>query len=247
MNTTNGSPLGTNKRNARKAGLLYLIYIVISIFGDVLGRSKLIVLGDAATTARNIMASAWQFRIGYVLDLVSVVLFLMTAWALYVLLKPVNKNLALLFLLLNLAGVAVQCFSDLFLIASQLLVSGADYLKVFQADQLQSLAMLSLYLYKYGFLGIAQFFFGAWLFPLGYLVFKSGFLPRILGVILMVHCVVWLMTTLQFFLFPDFIGIPFVGITYISYPLGFIAEFGLSLWLLIMGAKEQKPALVEVG
>jgi len=234
--------MNTNKKTARMAGLLYLIYIVVSIFANVLGRSKLIILGDAATTARNIIASALQFRIGFVLDLVSAVLFLLTAWALYVLLKPVNKNLALLFLLLNLGGVAVHCISDLFLIASQLLLSGADYLKVFQVDQLQALAMLSLYIYKYGFLGIAQIFFGAWLFPLGYLVFKSGFLPRFLGVILMVHCVVWLMSALQFFLFPGFIGITFVGITYLSYPIGFISEFGLSLWLLIMGAREQKPA-----
>ncbi|MFZ1753025.1 MAG: DUF4386 domain-containing protein, partial [Caldilineaceae bacterium] len=83
-------------------------------------------------------------------------------------------------------------------------------------------------------------FFGAWLFPLGYLVFKSGFLPRILGVILMVHCVVWLMSTLQFFLFPAFMELPFAGITYVSYPIGFISEFGLTLWLLIMGAKEPK-------
>ena len=240
MNTTEESLHGTNKKNARIAGLLYLIYIVISIFADVLGRSKLIVLGNAATTARNIMASTWQFRIGFMSDLVAAVLFLSTAWALYVLLKPVNKPLALLFLLLNLGGVAVWCFSDLFLIAGQLLVSGADYLKVFSVDQLQALAMLSLYIYKYGFLGIAQIFFGAWLFPLGYLVFKSGFLPRFLGVILMVHCVVWLLSALQFFLFPGYIAIPFVGITYLSYPLGFISEFGLTLWLLIMGAKDQK-------
>ena len=240
MNTTEESLHGTNKKNARIAGLLYLIYIIISIFADVLGRSKLIVLGNAATTARNIMASTWQFRIGFMSDLVAAVLFLSTAWALYVLLKPVNKPLALLFLLLNLGGVAVWCFSDLFLIAGQLLVSGADYLKVFQVDQLQALAMLSLYLYKYGFLGIAQIFFGTWLFPLGYLVFKSGFLPRFLGVILMVHCVVWLLSALQFFLFPGYIAIPFVGITYLSYPLGFISEFGLTLWLLIMGAKDQK-------
>jgi hypothetical protein len=232
--------MNSPQKTARMAGFLYLIYIIISIFADVLGRSKLIVLGDAATTAGNIMASAWQFRIGFVSDLIAAVLFLLTAWALYVLLKPVNKNLSLLFLLLNLGGVAVWCFSDLFLIASQLLLSGADYLKVFQADQLQALAMLSLYIYKYGFLGIAQIFFGAWLFPLGYLVVKSGFLPRFLGVVLMVHCVVWLMSALQFFLFPGFIGITFVGITYLSYPLGFISEFGLTLWLLIMGAKDQK-------
>lgn len=229
--------MNTNKNIARLAGLLYFVYIVVHVFANVIGRSKLIVLGDAATTAGNIMASAWQFRIGFVSDLISAVLFLLTAWALFVLLKPVNKNLALLFLLLNLGGVAVWCFSDLFLIASQLLVSGADYLKVFQVDQLQALSMLSLYIYKNGFWGIAQIFFSAWLFPLGYLVFKSGFLPRILGVVLMVECFCWLMYPIQFFLFPDYLVI-----TYLSSAAGFIGEFSLMLWLLIMGAKEQKPA-----
>jgi hypothetical protein len=230
------------KKTARMAGLTYLIYIVISVFADVLGRSKLIVLGDAATTARNIIASAWQFRIGFVVDLVAAVLFLLTAWALYVLLKPVNKNLALLFLLLNLGGVAVWCFSDLFLIASQLLLSGADYLKVFQADQLQALAMVSLYVYKNGFSGIAQIFFSAWLFPLGYLVFKSGFLPRILGIVLMVECFAWLLYPIQFFLFPGN-----VVLTYLSSAVGFIGELSLTLWLLIKGVKDQKPALIEAS
>ena len=232
--------MNTNKKTARLAGFLYFIYMVIHIFADVFGRSTLIVLGDAAATAQNIMASEWPFRIGFVSDLLAAVLFLLTAWALYVLLKPVNKNLALLFLLLNLGGVAIQCFSDLFLFASQLLLNGADYLKVFQADQLEALSMLFLYLYKNGFM-IAQIFYGAWLFPLGYLVFKSGFLPKILGIVLMVHCVTWLMTSLEFFLFP---GIN--AITYISYPLGFIAEFGLTLWLLIKGVKSQQLTTREV-
>jgi len=225
----------TNKKTARIAGLLYLIYIVVSIFANVLGRSKLIIMGDAATTAQNIISSAWQFRIGFVLDLVSAVLFFLTAWALYVLLKPVNKNLALLFLLLNLGGVAVHCFSDLFLIGSQLILSGADYLKAFQADQLQALAMLSLDIYKNGFSGIAQIFFSAWLFPLGYLVYKSGTLPRFLGIIVMVECFAWLMFPVQFFFFPGN-----VVLTYVSSVAGFIGEFSLTLWLLIMGAREQK-------
>jgi hypothetical protein len=232
--------MNTNKKTARMAGFLYLLYIVVSIFADVLGRSKLIVLGDAATTARNIIESAWQFRIGFVVDLVAALLFLLTAWALYVLLKQVNENLALLFLLLNLVGVAVWCVSDLFLITSQLLLSGADFLKVFQADQLQALAMLFLYIYKNGFSGIAQIFFSAWLFPLGYLVFKSGFLPKILGIILMVECFGWLMYPIQFFLFPGN-----EVLFYLSSAIGFIGEFSLALWLLIMGAKEQKPALAD--
>ncbi len=220
-------------KNARLAGLLYLIYMVFHTAADVIGRSKLIVLGDAATTARNIAAAAGQFRAGIMIDLLAAVLFLLAAWALYVLLKPVNRNIALLFLLFNLVGVAIQCFSDLFLFAGHLFLSGADYLKVFQADQLPALAMAALVLYKNGFM-IAQIFYGAWLFPLGYLVFKSGFLPRILGIVLMLHCAFWLMTTLQFFLLPSF-----GAIIYVSWPLGFIAEFGLTLWLLIMGAKER--------
>jgi len=239
MNSTLGSPRGTINKTARMAGFFYLIYLVTTIPSD-LCRDSFIVLGDTAATAKNIMASEWLFRLSFVGDPISAVFFLLAAWALYVLLKPVNKGLALLFLLLNLGGVAVYSINLLNQFAAVLLLSGADYLNVFQSDQLQALAMLSLYIYKYGFSGIAQIFFGAWLFPLGYLVFKSGFLPRFLGVILMVHCVVWLMSALQFFLFPGFIEITFVGITYLSYPIGFISEFGLSLWLLIMGAKEQK-------
>jgi Domain of unknown function (DUF4386) len=234
--------MNSNKKTARMAGFLYLIYIVITIVADVLVRSPLIVYGDAEATAQNIMASEWQFRIGITGDLVSIVFFLLTAWALYALLKSVNKNLALLFLLLNLGGVAVYSINLLNQFAAVLLLSGADYLKVFQADQLQSLAMFFLNLHLNGY-WIAQIFFGAWLFPLGYLVFKSGFLPRILGIVLMVSCVTWTTTSLLYLLY-----VPgYTAITNISFPLGFIAEFGLTLWLLIMGAKDQKPALESVS
>ena len=216
-------------KTARMAGFLYLLYMVTTIAADVFGRSKLIVFGDAAATARNIMASEWQFRSGIMGDLVSAVFFLLAAWALYALLRPVNKDLALSFVLLNLGGVAVYSINLLNQFAAVLLLSGADYLKVFQAGQLQALAMFFLTLHHNGY-WIAQIFFGAWLFPLGYLVFKSGFLPKILGIVMMIHCAGWLLTTLQFFLFPG-LG----GITYVTYPLGFISEFGLTLWLLIKG------------
>ena len=232
--------MNTINKNARIAGLIYFIYFITHIISDVL-RDGLIVSGDAAATTSKILAHEGLFTITAVGDLVAAALFALSAWALYVLLKPVNKNLALLFLLLNLGGVAIQCSSDVFLFASPLLMNGSGYLKVFQADQLQALAMFFLDLHEKGFL-ISQLFYGAWLFPLGYLVFKSGFLPKILGIVLMVHCFTWLSTFFQSLLFPGF-----VAITYVSWPLGFIAEVGLTLWLLIMGAKEQKPAWVEVG
>ena len=230
--------MNTNKKTARIAGALYFLYMVATIFADA-SRTKLIVFGDAMATANHILASEQLFRIGFVSDVLAGVLFLLAAWALYVLLKPVNKNIALLFLLLNLGGVAVQCINMLNLFSAVLLLSGTDYLKVFQMDQLQSLAMFFLYLYKNGFM-IAQFFYAAWLFPLGYLVFKSGYLPKVLGIILMIECFGWLLYPFQFFLFPAY-----EVISYLSFAVGFIGEFGLTLWLLIMSAKDQPSSLAQ--
>ncbi len=220
-------------KTARIAGFFYFMYFVTTIMSD-LWRDRFIVLGDAAATANNIMASGWLFGLSFVGDLISAVFFLLAAWALYVLLKSVNKDLALLLLLLNLGGVAVYSINLLNQFAALLLLSGADYLNIFQADQLQAMAMFFLNLRQNGY-WISQIFFGAWLFPLGYLVFKSGFLPKILGIVLMVHCVGWLMTFLRFFLFPGF-----EVITYLTYPLGFIAELSLTLWLLIKGVNVEK-------
>jgi hypothetical protein len=225
--------MNTNKKTARMAGVLYLMFMVTLIFASAGVQDRLIVFGDAEATARNIMANELLFRIGFMSELLSAAFFLLAAWALYALLKPVNKNLALLFVLLNLGGVAIQCVSLLTEFAALLVLGGADYLIVFQADQLQALAMLFLNIYKNGFM-ISQLFFATWLFPLGYLVFKSGFLPRILGIILMIECFAWLIYFFQFFFFP--------GHEWITNPcmaVGFIAEFGLTLWLLIMGAKDQ--------
>jgi hypothetical protein len=221
------------KRTARTAGALYLAYIAVTIFADAT-RTRLTVFGDAVATADNVLALEQLFRVSFISDILAGVLFLLAAWALYVLLKPVDKNIALLFLLLNVAGVAVQCLNMLNLFSALPLLSGASYLEVFQASQLQALAMLSLDLHKNGFM-IAQFFFAAWLLPLGYLVFKSGYLPRILGVILMVESVAWVLYPLQFFLFPAF-----EAISYISFAVGFIGEFSLALWLLIKGVREDK-------
>ncbi len=224
--------LGKIQKRAKLAGVLYLIYIIVHIIADIIGRTGIIVFGNATSTAQNIIESSWQFSFGIVIDLIAAGLFLLTAWALYRLLKQVNKDIALLFLILNLSGVIIQCFSDIFLIAAQLILSDVAYLGVFETSQINALGMLFLYIYKNTFM-VAQLFYGAWLFPLGYLVFKSGFLPKTLGFLLMIHCIFWLMTFLQFFLFPNF-----TAITFVSYPLGFIAEFGFALWLIFKGVKQ---------
>jgi hypothetical protein len=241
MNTNKKiAPVPAVLMQARMAGLFYLIFILFSILVMVLGRSRMIILGDAVKTAQNITASEGLFRFSFMSDLLSAVFFLLAAWALYVLLKPVNKNLALLFLLLNLGGVAVQSLNLLNQFAAVLLLGGGDYLGVFQAGQVQAMALFFLNLHGNGFM-IAQIFYSAWLFPLGYLIYKSGFLPRCLGILVLADFVCWLAYFFQYFLFPNF-----TVITNISFPVGFLAEFGLALWLLIMGARDQNSTRVEI-
>jgi hypothetical protein len=220
-------------KTARMAGLFYLIFILTTVLAAYI-RGGLIVSGDAAVTANNIIGSELFFRIGFVAELVSAVFFVLAAWALYVLLKPVNKNLALLFLLLNLGGVAVECINALNLLTALQFLSGANYLNVFQTGQLQAMAMSSLNSYTNGFL-IAQIFFSAWLLPLGYLVYKSRFLPKFLGLLLILDFFGNLSWFLQGFLLPDY-GI----LAYPGNAISFIAEISLTAWLLIMAVKDTK-------
>jgi len=215
------------------AGLFYLIFILTTVLATYV-RSQFIVSEDATTTANNIVASQGLFRVGLVTELVSAVFFVLAAWALYVLLKPVNKHLALLFLLLNLSGVAVECLNALNLFAALQFLSGANYLSVFQTGQLQAMAMSYLNLYTNGFL-IAQIFFSVWLLPLGYLVYKSRFLPRLLGLLLILDFFGNMSWFLQGLLLPDY-GI----LAYPGNAISFIAEISLTVWLLIMAVKEQK-------
>jgi hypothetical protein len=140
----------SKNKDARRAGLLYLVFIITCIFAGVV-RSRLIVYGDASKTAALLKNSMWLLRISFIDDLVSAVLFLLTAWALYVLLRSVHKNLSLLFLLLNAAGVTIQCLSLLSLFAPMLINGSADFQKAFQPDQLDALNLLFLNLHKCGF------------------------------------------------------------------------------------------------
>jgi len=230
MITTNASPFGTLKKTARIAGIFYLMYILTPILAQLFAQLG---FGDATEIINVMRSNTGLFRLGFMMNVLSVLLFLLAAWVLYVLLKPVNQSLALLFLILNLVGIAVECFSFLQLFAGWVIVGKAEYLMVFPADQLQALAMHSVNLYKIGHI-IAQPFFAAWLFPLGYLIFKSGYLPKFLGVILMVECFAWLMYPVQFFLFPNEV------VATVASVAGFIGEFSLTLWLLIIGVKELK-------
>jgi hypothetical protein len=223
-------------KTARMAGLFYFIYILASIVADLFGN---FVFANVSTTINHILTHPLQFRIGVVISMFAYVLFLLAAWYLYNLLRSVNKNTALLFLILNLGGFAIYVYSHLNLFASLNLLSGADYLKVFQPDQLQAQATLFINAFHNGST-IAQIPFSIWLLPLGFLVFKSGFLPKILGILLIIDCFTLLISVLQHVFLPDL-----KIISYPSWGIGFIAECGLALWLLIKGVKGQKTALAE--
>jgi hypothetical protein len=188
--------------------------------------SVLIVPGDAATTANNVLASESLFRLGVVSALITQTVQILLVLALYKLLKPVNRNLALLMVIFILLGVPIAMLNELNHFVVLLLLSGADYLTVFTADQLQALVPLLLDLHEHGIM-IAHIFWGLWLLPMGYLIFKSGYIPRILDVLLIIGGFGYLIDFVTFLLFPDF------DVTIAEFT--FIGELLLPLWLLIKG------------
>ena len=216
-------------KTARIAGFLYLILIICGMFSYMFVNSRLIVPGDAATTINNIMASKSLYVSGIISWLISETAFVLLVYVLYKLLKPVNKNHALLMVMFVLVAVPISFINELNKFAALLLLSGADYLTAFTANQLHALVPLFLDLNEYG-IHINSMFFGLWLLPLGYLVFKSGYIPRILGILLMIGWLGYMLEFFTFFLFPDFNAAiePVFMITGIG-------EFLLVLWLLIKG------------
>jgi len=215
---------------ARIAGFLYLPPWILSLVAMFL-RQSLIVSEDAAATANNIMTSEWMFHLSLVMDLLVQVVFIMLVLVLYKLLKPVNQNHALLMVILFLVSVPIAMLNVLNQFAATVVLSGAGYLKAFTADQLYASVALFLKMNEVG-IKIAYIFWGLWLFPLGYLVFKSGFLPRILGIYLMISCFGYLIDFVTFFLVPDF------GVS-INMFTGW-AELFMCLWLLIKGVNVEK-------
>jgi hypothetical protein len=225
--------MNSTKKTARLAGVLYLVNGVTGFFGIIYVPSRLIVSGNAATTANNILASESLFRVGIVSELICAAEFVFLLWVLYRLLSGVSKTHASLMVILGLVFVPIMCMNVLNEIAALTLLRGADFLSAFDKRQLEAMAMLFLDLHRYGY--VVGWIFGLWLFPFGVLVFKSGFLPRILGVLLIAACFGYLADSLTPLLLPSYANI--VG-RFGSIPLT-LGEPAIILWLLIRGAKDQ--------
>jgi Domain of unknown function (DUF4386) len=223
---TNKESVNSPQKIARVAAFVFLIIFFLGMSTELFIRPGMIVQGDAAATVKNIAASEALFRLSLVSDLIRQVLLMLLPLILYKLLKPVNNTIASLMVKFYLVCVPVSMLNELNHFAVLLLSSDAGYLTAFKADQLNALVIFFFDLRKYGTF-IVQFF-SFWVLLLGYLVFKSGFLPRILGVLLMLAGLCYTVSAVLFFLFPNFDAM-ILGL------FAFIGESLFYLWLLIKG------------
>jgi len=226
-----------NHKIARTAGLIYLLVIVTGIFAELYVPSQIIVRGDALATANNMLASESLFRVGIAIGLVASIAFLVLPFVLYRLLRDVNGNLAVLMVVLAVASVPLAFVSKAHDLDALTLLSGADYLRAFTTEQLNAQVMLAL---KASFNRelVSETLLGLWLLPFGYLVFKSGFLPRIIGILLMIGCFGYLADSFGRILFP--VGYAQIGISNFMIVPSALGEVGICLWLLIMGARKRE-------
>ncbi len=219
---------------ARHAGLLYLVVVVTGIFSLLYVPSQLIAWRDASATFSNLRESEPLFRWGIVAGVVCYTAFLLLPLALYRLLHPVHKPFAVVMVALAVVSVPFSLFNLLYKVNVLTLISEADHIGMDIAMR-QAAVMLQLNYYNNG-IQLVSIFWGLWLFPFGYLVFRSGFLPRVLGVLLMLGCVGYLINTLGDFLYP---GYAEWGIArFVSLPAS-LGEVGTCIWLLVMGARKR--------
>ncbi|MGH6711236.1 MAG: DUF4386 domain-containing protein [Bradyrhizobium sp.] len=221
---------------ARVGGILYLFIIVAALFGEVFVRGTLIVEGDAAATANNILSSETLFRVGLAGEMLTCACDVALAMILYVLLKPVNRNLALLAAFFRLAFVGLYSVAKLFEISALVALGRTDYLRAFDPEQLHALAYMSLRVHSYGY-GVSLLFFGFCCVLFGYLIRRSGYLPKLLGVVLVIGGLGYIVFSLAQMVAPAFAAR--LLFPWIILP-AFFAELGLALWLIVKGVNLQK-------
>jgi len=226
------------RTRARMTGVVYLLFFLTAVLGAVLTPSTNALgglSGDAAATANNILSHQASFRLGWALGLVSTAFYVALIALFYQLFRPVSRRLALLAAFFGLVGCAITAFGSLFQLAPLAVLGGSPYLSVFSARQLQALALFLLNLNAQAG-NIALPFFGVFQLFLGYLIFRSTFLPRILGALIALAGVGWLI-----FLAPPIAN---ALLTYLEV-LGFVAEAALMFWLLLFGVNLRRWAEIN--
>ncbi len=225
--------MNATKKQARVAGLLYLLASIIGFFCLAYVPGKLIVSGDATATANRIRASETLLRLGIASELIAFTIFIFVVLALYRLFKAVSEKHAVAMATLLLISIPISLLNLLNEIAALVLVSGASFLSAFEKGQLDALAYMFLRLHGQGFI-VAQIFWGLWLFPFGVLVIRSGFIPRFLGVLLFIAGFGYLASSFTSLLLPTY--------RHLVDQFTMVLEAGelpIIFWLLIWGAKNQ--------
>jgi len=214
---------------ARITGVVYLLYFLTAVAGEFFLRG-LVVDGDAAATANNLLAHQPLFRLGLATGLIATAFYIAVTALFYDLFKPVNRSLSLLAAFFSLVGCAIGAFGSLFQLAPLVVLGGGQYLSVFKVEQLRALALMFLELNTQA-ANIYLVLFGFYDLLIGYLIFRSAFLPRILGVLMAIAGLGWLT-----FLSPPLANYlsPYILV------LGFVAELLLMLWLLVKGVNVQR-------
>ncbi len=224
----------TRKALARTAGAIYLIVVLTGLFGLMYVPSRLFVRDDAAATVRNLVEHTDLFRLGIVAGFVCYIAFLLLPLALHRLLGAVSSRAATLMVAFATASVPISLFNLTHKLDVLTLLGDAAYLRAFTVEQRDAMVMLSLDAYNNG-IAVATLFWGLWLLPFGYLVYKSGFLPRILGALLMLGCFGYLVQLIGDTLFANYGQSAPAGVVTLPAAVG---EIGICLWLLLVGAKD---------
>ncbi len=219
------------KKTARITGVLYFIWVLTGIYGIFYVTSQTIVQGDAAATANKILANEYIFRTGIINDIISNAIWVLIVLFLYRMFKQVNEGQAKLMVALVLVQVPVVFFMEALNITSLMIIK-QELLTTFDLSQKQDVAMLFLTINNNGVL-VLETFWGLWLFPFGLLVWKSGFMPRVLGVFLILCGVAYVLLSFVSILFPDYKTL----FTQLGTPFFILGEISIMLWLLFKGVK----------
>jgi hypothetical protein len=219
------------KKTAKLAGLLYLFLVITGVFSIMFVSSQIIVQGDTVTTAKNILAKEFLFRTGLIIDLIGNTIFVLLVLVLYRMFKQVNEHQAKLMVALVVVQIPAVFTMEALNITSLMIFKG-EILQTFELNQRQDLAMLFLKINDYGTLTL-EMFWGLWLLPFGLLVYRSGFIPRIFGILLIIAGIAYINSSLVSLLFPSYSAI----VNQPTLLLVAIGEISITLWLLIKGVK----------
>jgi hypothetical protein len=217
--------------NARAIGVVYLLYFVTAFLAAGLAKG-IVIPANAAATANNIVAHEVLYRSGFAVGLIANLVYLAVTALFYRLFEPVNRTLSLLAAFFSVVGCATQIVAGVLQLVPLIVLKDPQLARVFSAEQLEAAALLSLRLHAQSF-NLSLVLFACYDLALGYLVFMSRFLPRLLGVLLMTAGVGWLT-----FLWPPAAA----ALTYVVLPLGALAEIALMLWLVAKGTSATPPA-----